>query len=223
MQHTLAFIFDLDGTIVDSTAHYRETWAELIQEFGAEHDAEFFLRRSTRDNFRALLGEQIAEHELEQHVTRQAEIGNSKMRARGVQPHDGILELIRGLHAHGVKLAIATAAEKNNVEWTLQQLDLENFFNVIVTDQDVARGKPAPDVYLKALDLLNVHATHCAVMEDSATGTRAAKAAGLRVIAVLTTHSRRELEHAGADKIINRATEMNTDDVLKFIRNTKNA
>ncbi len=219
----IGFIFDLDGTIVDSTAHYRETWAELIREFGAEHDAEYFLRRSTRDNFRTLLGEQIAEHELEQNVTRQAEMGNSKMRAHGVQPHDGILELIRGLHARGVKLAIATSAEKSNVEWTLQQLDLQDFFNVIVTDQDVARGKPAPDVYLKALELLNVDAAHCAVMEDSATGVRAAKAAGLHVIAVLTTHSRRELEHAGADKIIQRAKEMDTDDVIGFIRGMGNA
>lgn len=219
---TLGFIFDLDGTIVDSTAHYRETWAELLREFGAAgDDPEPFLGRSTRENFRLLLGNDVAEHEMEDHVARQAEIGKAKMRANGVQAHDGVVELIRDLKMRGVKLAIATAAERSNTEWTLQQLGIRDAFDTIVTDQDVARGKPAPDVFVEALRRLDVDASHCAVMEDSATGVRAAKAAGLRAIAVLTTHSRRELQNAGADRIIARATELNADDVIQFMQATE--
>jgi beta-phosphoglucomutase len=217
MPSTLGFIFDLDGTIVDSTAHYRETWAELIREFGAEDDPEAYLRRATRDNFRVLLGEDVAEHELEHHVTRQAAMSNTKMRGRGVQAHDGILELVQALHARGVKIALATAAERSNAEWTLEQLSIRQLFEAVVVDQDVARGKPAPDIYLKALERLGVDASHCAVMEDSATGIRAAKAAGLRVIAVVTTHSRRELQQAGADRIVERAIELSADDVIQII------
>ncbi len=219
----IGFIFDLDGTIVDSTAHYRATWAELIQEFGADDDPELYLGRATRDNFRALLGKDVAAQELEHHVARQAEIGHSKMRAHGVQAHDGVLELLRGLHERGVKIGLATAAERRNAEWTLEQLGVRELFDAVVVDRDVARGKPAPDIYLKALERLGVDAQHCAVLEDSATGVRAAKTAGLRVIAVITTHSRRELEQAGADKIVERATELSADDVIEFIRGTEHA
>lgn len=215
----LGFIFDLDGTIVDSTAHYRETWRELIREFGADDDPEAYLRRATRDNFRTLLGSQVAEQDLEKHVVRQAEMGSAKMRANGVQAHDGMLDLIRGLHDRSVKLALATAAERNNAEWTLEQLGIRNLFDAVVVDQDVARGKPAPDSYLEAMRRLGVDSAHCAVMEDSATGIRAAKAAGLRVIAVVTTHSRRELEQAGADQIVDRASALSTADLITFIHN----
>jgi beta-phosphoglucomutase-like phosphatase (HAD superfamily) len=74
VKQTYGFIFDLDGTIVDSTAHYRETWAELLDEFGADDDPEVYLGRSTRENFRSLLGGNVAEDELEQHVARQAQM-----------------------------------------------------------------------------------------------------------------------------------------------------
>lgn len=214
----LAFIFDLDGTIVDSTAHYRATWAEFISEYGANEDAEQYLQRSTRENLRMLLGQNATDTELEQQAKRHAESGNAKMRANGIVAHDGVLELIHALHEHGFKIALATAAEKSNAEWTLEQLEIRPLFDAVVVDQDVAYGKPAPDIYLKAIERLGVDPQHCAVMEDSSTGTRAAKAAGLRVIAVITTHSHRELEQAGADLIVERATALTADDVIQFIR-----
>jgi beta-phosphoglucomutase len=216
-QPTLSFIFDLDGTIVDSTAHYRETWAEFIRDFGADDDPDLYVRRATRENLRHLLGENASENEVEQQAARLAQSGNSKMRASGIQAHDGVVELIRDLHAYRVHLALATAAESSNAEWTLEQLGIRQLFDAIVVDKDVAQGKPAPDVYVEAMRRLGTDPRHCAVMEDSTTGVRAAKAAGLRVIAVLTTHSRRELTEAGADRIVDRATELTAQDVIAFI------
>lgn len=213
----LSFIFDLDGTIVDSTAHYRATWAEFINEYGADDDAELYLKRATRENLRVLLGENATEKELEQQAKRHAESGNAKMRASGIVAHDGILELIQALHARGFKIGLATAAEKSNAEWTLEQLEIRPLFDAVVVDQDVARGKPAPDIYLRAMERLGTDTRHCAVMEDSATGIRAAKAAGLRIIAVVTTHSRRELEQAGADLLVERAAALSAEDVIRFI------
>ncbi len=213
----LGFIFDLDGTIVDSTTYYREAWMELIREFGSSDDPEMYLRRATRENLRVLLGDDIPETDLEELAARQAKMGRRKMQERGVHAHSGIPELIADLHARGVKLAIATAAERSNAEWTLEQLGIRDFFDTVVVDQDVARGKPAPDIYLEALRRLNVDTAHCAVMEDSGTGVRAAKAAGLRVLAVVTTHSRRELEEAGADQIVEEPRAVDAEQVIRFI------
>jgi HAD superfamily hydrolase (TIGR01509 family) len=214
---TLGFIFDLDGTIIDSTAQYRETWTELLDEFGSGYDPEEFMRRATRDNFRILLGDNASPQELEAQTARQAQIGNAKMRAARVQAHEGILELIAGLKARGVKLAVATAAERTNAEWALQELGLRACFEAAVVDEDVEQGKPAPDVYLEAMRRLGIEPLHCAAIEDSATGVRAAKAAGLRVIGVITTHSPRELEQAGADWIVASAGQLNADAVIRFI------
>lgn len=213
----LGFIFDLDGTIVDSTAHYRAAWQEFIEEFGSDEDPDSFLRRATRENLTQLLGEDATPQMIEQTAARHAARGNAKMRADGVQAHDGVVELVRDLHANRFKLALATAAERSNAEWTLQELGIRELFDTIVVDRDVARGKPAPDIYLEALRRLNLESNQCAVMEDSATGIRAARAAGLRVIAVETTHARHELEQAGANLIITRATELTTQDVVRFI------
>lgn len=215
----LGFIFDLDGTIVDSMGHYRAAWEELIEEFGADDNADAYLRRSTRDNFRVLAGDELTDDELEEYVARQAEMGKTKMHTHGIAMYPGISELLNGLKAHGVKLAIATSAERSNAEWILDTLDIRHLFDAVVTDQDVDNGKPAPDVYREALRRLNVPASRVGVMEDSGTGIRAAKRAGLRVIAVVTTHARIELEQAGADKIIASATGLSIEDVIQFISN----
>lgn len=213
----LGFIFDLDGTIVDSTAHYRATWEEFIREFGAKDDPDSFVRRATRENLEILLGEDATPQRVEQEAARHAASGNAKMRANGIQAHEGVLELIRELHDAGFKLALATAAERSNAEWTLERLGIRKYFDAVVVDRDVAFGKPAPDIYLEALRRLDVDRARCAVMEDSSTGIGAAKAAGLMVIAVVTTHSRLELEQAGADWIVDRATALSAADVTRFI------
>jgi HAD superfamily hydrolase (TIGR01509 family) len=218
---SLGFIFDLDGTIVDSTASYRETWAELLRDLQSDDEPEHYLRRATRDNFRLLLGNSVAEPDLERYVARQAQISNRKMQQRGVQAHPGVQELIAGLYKLDVKLAIATSAERGNTEWILEQLGVRQFFSEIVVDRDVARGKPAPDIYIEAMRRLGVDSAHCAAMEDSATGIRAAKGAGLRVIAVVTTHSRRELEQAHADRIVESAEELSASEIKQYILSDK--
>jgi len=217
MDKQLAVIFDLDGTIVDSTADYRAVWAELIAEYGLDDDPNVFVARGTRENVRVLLGEDASAADIERHAAEQAARGQARMRARGVRSHPGMVELIHALRALGIKLALATAAERSNAEWCLEQLGIQNDFDSVVVDQDVAHGKPAPDVYLAALERLGAETSDCVVIEDSVTGTLAAKRAGLRVLAVLTTHSRRALQEAGADEFAVDTAALTPERVIAFI------
>ena len=216
----LGFIFDLDGTIIDSLGYYRQVWQELLDECESDHDVSPFLTRPTRENFRILLGDELPEHEMEHHVARQAAMGQAKMQTQGVRVNQGIRELIRGLRAQNVKLAVATAAEPANAEWALQNAGLRDFFETVVTDRDVENGKPAPDIYLEAMYRLGVDTSRCAVLEDSPLGIRGAKRAGIKVIGIVTTHARIEIEQAGADLIVHSANELDAANVIRFILST---
>src|SRR5690606_30600639 len=87
----------------------------------------------------------------------------------------------------GVPMAVASNAEAANVDFVLELGGLRPFFRVVANGHDVARPKPAPDIYLHCASLLGVDPANCIVFEDSATGVAAAKAAGMRVVGVLTT------------------------------------
>jgi beta-phosphoglucomutase len=211
----LAFIFDLDGTLIDTTAYYRQVWEEFIRELESDLTADHLLAHSAREGLRQMLGKRATKAMLDAHVLRQAQRGREIMAQRGVRAHRGIPELIAGLRARGVRLGLATLAERENAEFPLEQLGILDHFDGIVANDQVTHGKPHPEVYLKVLEKMQVRAENCAAMEDAPQGVAAAQAAGLRVIAVTNTHSRAQLQNA--DWIIGSAADVSADDIIKFI------
>src|ERR671934_356602 len=121
---SLGFIFDLDGTLIDSTPRYRQVWEDLLREHGSEYTAEVLLAYSARDAFRKILGGDYPDDLLEQHLARQSAMGRARMEADGLELHSGVRELIIGLRECGVRLGVATSARRANVEWPLKQLGL---------------------------------------------------------------------------------------------------
>jgi len=102
----------------------------------------------------------------------------------------GVRELLTRLAGHGVRLAVASSADRHWVERMLDHHGLAPLFDAVVGGDDVARRKPAPDVYLEALARLDTAPEHALAVEDSLTGVEAARAAGLRVVAVPTPYTR---------------------------------
>jgi HAD superfamily hydrolase (TIGR01509 family) len=100
----------------------------------------------------------------------------------------GAVEAVRRLAGDGYRLAVASSSNRELIDAVLRRLELESVFEVTVSSEEVARGKPAPDVYLEAARRLGVDATRCVAIEDSASGIRAAHAAGMRVIAYPNRH-----------------------------------
>jgi HAD superfamily hydrolase (TIGR01509 family) len=115
---------------------------------------------------------------------------------RSEQPlFEGLPALLEELAAR-YSLALASGSERSIVEEVLRLQDLGRFFSAVVTDSEIKRGKPAPDIFLRAAELLRVAPEDCCVIEDSKPGVAAGLAAGMRVIAITNTHAAEELRQA---------------------------
>src|SRR5262249_15675703 len=126
-----------------------------------------------------------------------------------------------GLAAAGFGQGIGSSAPRANLELILQLTETTQFFTAIVSMEDTQRGKPDPDVFLRVAAKLNVPAERCLVMEDAPAGIQAAKAGGMRAIAVtfVPHHDPKTLHDAGADLIVSTLQQVAVNTVLGLLRN----
>lgn len=185
----LALVFDLDGVIVDSMPVHELAWRRYLETLGFD-GGDIPARMHGRRNdeiVRDFLGAEIDHDTVLAH-------GAAKERVFREMLGDRLREnLVAGIaewldHVEGAPMALATNAERANVDFTLDGAGLRRYFDVIVDGSEVSRPKPAPDVYLRAAELLKIAPHNCIVFEDSPVGVAAAVAAGMRVVGV-RTHS----------------------------------
>lgn len=195
-----AVIFDMDGVIVDSEPRHEQTFRDIFHElgYGDRHGIHFhdYIGRSDR----ALWDDFIAMHRPPQSLEELTELKQGRFldNIRAAQPiFAGIPELVAKL-ASGTKLAVASGSLHIVIETVLAMRDLKRHFPVVVSVQDVGRPKPAPDIFLRAAEQLGVPPQECVVIEDSAAGVAAARAAGMRVIAITNTLPADRLRDADA-------------------------
>lgn len=186
-----AIILDLDGLVVDSEPLHQEAFNSFLnrhaigyrfeeEEYGHEfvgipvaQNADYLIQRFHLDlNAEQLLAEREAIFEA------------LIERPSNLKMMPGVIPLLDELEKRGVLAGIASGSPRHQVETMLRGLGIETRLAVVVAGTDVPRTKPAPDVYLRAVQELGVTGEKCIAIEDSATGITAAKAAGLRVIAV---------------------------------------
>ena len=183
-------IFDMDGVLVDSNPTHREAWTAYNRRFGLETTDVMHQRMYGKRNdqiIRDFFGETLSPEEV-------AARGAAKERLYR-EMIGGRLEeiLVPGLRDfldryEAIPKAIATNAEPANVNFLLDRANLRRYFRVVVDGHQVTHPKPHPEVYLKAAEQLGRAPVDCIVLEDSHSGVEAARAAGMRVIGVCTTH-----------------------------------
>ena len=110
----------------------------------------------------------------------------------------GLVPFLQKLQAARIPTAIATSAPRTNVDFTLNHTGTGKFFKTILDESFVSRGKPDPEIYLKAAAAIGFAPANCIVLEDSLSGVKSGKAAGCKVLAITTTHSAEELHEADA-------------------------
>jgi HAD superfamily hydrolase (TIGR01509 family) len=191
-----AFLFDMDGVIVDSNPLHRESWAEYNRRHGVETTEAMQQRMYGKRNdmiVRDYLGQHLTDAEVFAHGAAEEKLYRELLGPRLTETLvPGLVGFLERYPA--MPKAVASNAEPANIEFVLQKAGLSRFFSVVVDGQQVANPKPHPDVYLRAADLLGIIAADCVVFEDSLGGVAAGLAAGMRVIGITTTY--RELPGA---------------------------
>jgi len=120
-----------------------------------------------------------------------------------LQPVAGVVEFIRYAATKGIKLAVATSADKYKMDVNLDAIGLDaDIFDALITGSDIEHKKPAPDIFLKAAEMMGVDPADCVVFEDAVSGAQAARAAGSYCVGLTTSFSDEILKDAGADKTI---------------------
>jgi beta-phosphoglucomutase family hydrolase len=185
-----AFIFDMDGTIVDNMAFHTKSWLAFFERRGHVLDADEFFRatagRQGHEIMSTYFGKQMTKEE-----SAALDFEKESLYRELYAPHlaavNGFEAFIARAKSAGVKLAVATAAPNENIDFTLDGLDLRKQFDAIAGAADVARGKPNPDVFLLAAERAGALPANSIVFEDAPLGVEAARRAGMRAVVLTTT------------------------------------
>jgi beta-phosphoglucomutase len=190
----LALIFDLDGVVVDSMPTHTLAWERYLEKNGIDPlNVETRMHGNRNDDLvRDLFGTHLSDSEIFEHGAAKErlfrEMIGETLEAKLVP---GIREFVAEA-SKTVPLAVGTNAEPANVDFILNGAGIRKYFRAIVDGSQVARAKPAPDVYLRCAELVGVDPANCIVFEDSPVGIQAARAAGMRVVGLLTHASQLE-------------------------------
>ncbi|HTK20633.1 MAG TPA: HAD family phosphatase [Mucilaginibacter sp.] len=190
-------IFDMDGTLIDNTPFHFISWQTLFRKYnkGELNRQTYYTEISgvpIIETLRRIFGEDHDETSLKELLREKEEFYRNEY-----APH---LVAIKGLESFlvelkhaGVKMAMATSATVEDIDFILNKIPIRDDFNEIVNSSMVTKPKPDPQIFLKAAELLNVPPERCVVFEDSFAGIKAANAAGMKVIGITTGHPADEM------------------------------
>jgi HAD superfamily hydrolase (TIGR01509 family) len=193
-----ALLFDMNGVIVDDIPFHERAWVALAARHGRTLTPDEFRRemsgRRNRDNIRHLFGGSLSDAEVHAYQLEKEEAYRDAYRPCRA-PLPGLVPVLVEARAAGLKIAVATSAPPENIDFVLDGLDLRRRFDVVVGEADVKHSKPDPEIYRMAASRLGADSTGCVVFEDSLAGIASGIAAGMPVVGVTTTHTADELRH----------------------------
>lgn len=212
-------IFDMDGVLADTGPIHFQSWVKMANEdAGVNFTKEFFEESFGQQSIpitRKLVGTNVEQALVEKWANLKEKYYREMVKNK-LEAIPGVIELIRDLKKENIKMAVGSSGPLENVELLLTSLKIKHYFDVVITAEDVKNGKPDPDVFLIAANKLDLKPENCLVIEDAPVGIEAAKRAGMKSIALTTTHKREELYQA--DIIVEDLTNIHKDAILKLLK-----
>lgn len=197
-----AFLFDLNGTMIDDMNYHIVAWHNILNNLGANLSIEIVQQECYGKNGELL--ERVFPGRFTEHEKNVLGMDKEKAYQAEYKPKlqliDGLTNFLQQWHKAGVKMAIGSAAIMFNIDFVLDGLSIRNYFDALVSADDVSFSKPHPETYLKAAEALMVSPADCLVFEDNAKGVESAKNAGMKVAVITSMHQPHEFD--GYDNII---------------------
>lgn len=210
-------IFDMDGVLVDSNPYHKKSLKNFARKYGYELSEKDMLSRiygrQNKDWIPQLFERDMTIDELEKYGT-EKELLFQKIYRKDVVPLPGLIRFLKILKGQNIPRAIATSAPRMNVDFVFSNTPIGEYFGLVLDESHIKRGKPDPEAYLKASELLGFEPEECVVFEDSLSGVASARTAGCHVIAVGTTHD--EHEFGKIDLFIRDFENLSLEDIARL-------
>ncbi len=219
----IAFIFDMDGVIVDNSKYHNMSWIEFCRRHGKQitaADVEARFGNTNIEYIRHIFGENFSEVDVAR-FGEEKETIYREMFTPELQPATGLVDLLSQIVERHIPCAVATAAPTSNVDFVLDGTGIRKYFNLVVDADCVTKGKPDPEIYLTTATMLQVQPEDCVVFEDSIFGIRSGKAAGMKVVAITSSYSAGKIQaETSPDLVINSFTDLNLKTIEKLFANS---
>jgi beta-phosphoglucomutase len=218
VQQAKAFLFDMNGTMIDDMQYHISAWHRILNELGANISMEKMKEECYGKNYELI--ERIVPGRFAEEEKDKMSFEKEKQYQREFKPH---LKLVNGLekflersHEAGIKLGIGSAAIRFNIDFVLDGLEIRRYFDAIVTADDVKYSKPDPETWLKCADVLKLPPADCLVFEDSPKGAESALNAGMKCIIITNLHKEDEFtQYENVIGFINDFNDIFINDFLK--------
>ena len=193
-----AVLFDMDGVVIDNLPYHVDAWLLYCERHGIHLTREIFYKDlnglNSKDTFEWLLKREITIEEIIEMEEEKEEIYRGFYKPF-LSPAPGLMDFLALLKANGIKTALGTSAGPGNIDFILDGLGIRAEFDAVIGGAEVTKGKPDPEIYLRAAGLVHVSPEDCWVIEDSLQGIEAGLSAGMKVVGMTTSHSSQELSH----------------------------
>ena len=205
-----AVIFDMDGTLVDNNPYHVKAWQAFYQKRGRELSLDEYKQningRVAKDIFPYIFEREIEPDEIVL-LSDEKESLYRELYKPHIKPIDGLVPFLEELQNAGLPMSIATSGLPVNIDFLFEHLVIKKYFQSIIDASQITKGKPNPEIFLKAAQSIPADPLSCVAFEDSVSGIAAAKAAGMKVVALTTMQKRGFIQQA--DLIIDDYTQVN--------------
>lgn len=205
----------MDGVLIDSEYTYLESKTKILNDAGYNKDISYqyqFMGTTYNYMWSTMKEELGLPLEVSDYINDMNQRRKEMIERDGVKPIKGVQKFISDLHAAGFKMAVASSSPKADIEFTMESLDLKQYFEYLVSGEEVENSKPAPDVFLYAASLLDVNPENCIAFEDTKNGSLSASYAGMYTIGFENPDYPKQ-DLSAADEIITDFNQVNINEL----------